>query len=142
LAKTKTLGLDVDSDSNSEPEKGKWIIDAEPSFTIATTKFQPHSQMWVKGTPLHFIVDNDRQKNLISIGVIKRLNLTMMPNPHPYIIGWLSQGWDIHVNQQRRLQYDIKPFKDEVLCDVAPLEVCDVSLGDYTTIYVEVSCCL
>jgi hypothetical protein len=23
----------------------------------------------------------------------------------------------------------IKPFKDEVLCDVAPLEVCDVILG-------------
>jgi hypothetical protein len=25
--------------------------------------------------------------------------------------------------------YDIKSFKDEVLCDVAPLEVCDVLLG-------------
>jgi hypothetical protein len=51
--------------------KGKWIIDAEPSATITTTKIQPdeseeleegehlfHSQMWVKGTPLHFIVDS------------------------------------------------------------------------------------
>jgi hypothetical protein len=27
------------------------------------------------------------------------------------------------------LSYDIKPFKDEVLCDVSPLEVCDVLLG-------------
>jgi hypothetical protein len=27
------------------------------------------------------------------------------------------------------LSYDIKPFKDEVLCDVAPLEVCDFLLG-------------
>ena len=27
------------------------------------------------------------------------------------------------------LPYAIKPFKDEVLCDVAPLEVCDVLLG-------------
>jgi hypothetical protein len=25
-----------------------------------------HSQMWVKGTPLHFIVDSGSQKNLIS----------------------------------------------------------------------------
>jgi hypothetical protein len=25
--------------------------------------------------------------------------------------------------------YDIKPFKDEVVCDVSPLEVCDVILG-------------
>jgi hypothetical protein len=27
------------------------------------------------------------------------------------------------------MSYDIKPFKDEVLCDVAPLKVCDVLLG-------------
>jgi hypothetical protein len=27
------------------------------------------------------------------------------------------------------MSYDIKPFKDEVFCDVSPLEVCDVILG-------------
>jgi hypothetical protein len=27
------------------------------------------------------------------------------------------------------LSYDIQPFKDEVLCDVSPLDVCDVLLG-------------
>jgi hypothetical protein len=27
------------------------------------------------------------------------------------------------------MSYNIKPFKDEVLCDVVPLEVCDVLLG-------------
>jgi hypothetical protein len=27
------------------------------------------------------------------------------------------------------MSYDIKPFKDEVFCDVSPLEVCDVLLG-------------
>jgi hypothetical protein len=32
-----------------------------------------HSQMWVKGIPLHFIVDNGSKKNLISTKVIKRL---------------------------------------------------------------------
>jgi hypothetical protein len=30
-----------------------------------------HSQMWVKGTPLHFIVDSGSKKNLISVEVIK-----------------------------------------------------------------------
>jgi hypothetical protein len=114
----------------------------EPSATVATTKIQPgepdepkegerlfHSQMWVKGTPLHFIVDSGSQKNLISTEVIKRLALPIMPHPQPYTIGWLRQGSDLHVGQQCRLSYCIKPFKDEVLCDVAPLEVCDVLLG-------------
>jgi hypothetical protein len=52
-----------------------------------------------------------------------------MPHPHPYTIGWLSQGSDLHINQQCRLSYDIKPFKDEVLCDSSPLEFCNVILG-------------
>ena len=52
-----------------------------------------------------------------------------MPHPQPYSIGWLSQGRDIRISQQCRLPYSIKPFKDEVMCDVAPLEVSDVLLG-------------
>ena len=85
--------------------------------------------MWVKGTPLHFIVDSGSQNNLILADVFKRLSLPTTLCTHTYTIGWLHQGSDIHINQQCRLSYDIKPFKDEVLCDVSSLEVCDVLLG-------------
>jgi hypothetical protein len=84
VAEVKASESDVGSDSESEPERGRQIIDAEPSATIATTKLHPgepdepeegehlfHSQMWVKGTPLHFIVDSGSQKNLISTEVVK-----------------------------------------------------------------------
>jgi hypothetical protein len=30
-----------------------------------------HSHMWVKGNPLHFIIDSEIQKNLISTEVVK-----------------------------------------------------------------------
>jgi hypothetical protein len=53
----------------------------------------------------------------------------MTPHPQPYTIGWLLQGRDLCVNQQCRLTYDIKPFKDDVLCDISPLDICDVLLG-------------
>jgi hypothetical protein len=79
VAEVKASESYVDSDSKPEPERGRRIIDAEPSATVATTKLQPgeleepeegehlfHSQMWVKGTPLHFIIDSGSQKNLIS----------------------------------------------------------------------------
>ena len=74
----KAFEPEADSDSKSNLESGKWFIDVKPSSIVATTKVQPretkeleegeclfHSQMWVKGTPLHFIVDSGSQKNLI-----------------------------------------------------------------------------
>ena len=146
VAELKVSESDACSDSESEPdkgyEKGKQIIDADPSATVATAKIQKnepedpeeeerlfHSQMWVKGSPIQFIVDSGSQKNLISAEVVKRLGLPTTAHPQPYTIGWLHQGRDLRVSQQCRLPYNIKPFTDEVLCDIAPLEVCDVLLG-------------
>jgi hypothetical protein len=138
----KASELDAGSDSESKPERGRWIINLETSAIVVTTKLQPgeldeqeegehlfHSQMWVKGTSLHFIVYRSSQKNLISAEVIKWLALPTMPHPQTYTIGWLRQGSDLYVIQQCRLLYGIKPFKDEVLCDFSPLKVCNVLLG-------------
>jgi hypothetical protein len=85
--------------------------------------------MWVKGTPMHFIIDKSSQNNLISTEVVKWLALLKTPHLHPYTIGWLLQGRNLRVIQHCRFSYDIKPFKEEVLCDVSPLEVCNVLLG-------------
>ena len=85
--------------------------------------------MWVKGTPLHFIIDSESQKNIISTEVVKQLDLPTTPHLQPYNIGWLLSGQDLCVSQQCRFSYDIQPFKDVVLCDVSPLDVCDVLLG-------------
>jgi hypothetical protein len=94
-----------DSESDSENTGKGQIIDADPTAIVATTTIQPeeptdpeegerlfHSQMWVKGTPLHFIVDSGSQKNLISAEVVKQLGLSTTPHPQPYNIGWLRQG--------------------------------------------------
>jgi hypothetical protein len=141
VAKVKASESDVGSDSDSEPERVRWIIDAEPSATISTTNLHPgepdepeegerlfHSQMWVKGTPLHFIIDSGIQKNLISAEVVKRQALPTTLHLQPYTIGWLVQGSDLHISQQCRLSYGINAFKDKVLCDVSPLQVCNVLL--------------
>ena len=88
-----------------------------------------HLQMWVKGAPLCFIVDSGNQKNLISAKVVKWLGLPITPHPQPYTIELLHQCQDLRINQQCHRPYNIKPFMHEVLCDVAPLEVCDVLLG-------------
>jgi hypothetical protein len=72
VAKVKASKSDARSNSESELEKGRWIIDAKSTAAIATsTKVHLdeldqieederlfHSQMWVKGTPMHVIVDS------------------------------------------------------------------------------------
>jgi hypothetical protein len=142
VAEIKDKEPNPDSESDYENTGKGQIIDADPTAIVVTATIQPeeptdpeegeglfHSQMWVKGTPLHFIVDSGSQKNLISAEVVKQLGLSTTPHPQPYNIEWLWQGRDLCVSQQCRLSYDIQPFKDEVLCDVAPLDVCDVLLG-------------
>jgi hypothetical protein len=85
--------------------------------------------MWVKGNSLHLIVDRNSQKKLIPIEVVNLLDLPTNPHLQPYTINWLHQGRDLYVSQQCHLPYDIKPFKDEVLCDISPIEVCYFLLG-------------
>jgi hypothetical protein len=94
-------------DKPDEPEEGQHLF---------------HSQMWVKGSMLQFIIDRGSQKNLISLEVIKWLSLPKTLHQHPYTIRWLCQGSDIHVNQQFFLSYDIKPFKDEIFVMFLPLK--------------------
>ena len=114
VAELKAFESDACSDSEPEPDKGdgkgKQIIDADPSATVATAKIQKnepeeaeegerlfHSQMWVKGSPLQFIVDSGSQKNLVSTEVVKQLGLPTTPHPQPYSIGWLHEGGDLKV---------------------------------------------
>ena len=116
VAELKASESDACSDPEPEPDKGngkgKQIIDADPSATVATAKIKKnepedpeegerlfHSQMWVKGSPLQFIVDNGSQKNLVSAEVVKRLGLPTTPHPQPYSIGWLHEGRDLKVRQ-------------------------------------------
>ena len=103
---------DLEYELKKENGKRKKIIDAEPRVTVGTTKIQKnepedleerehlfHSQMWVKGSPLQFIVDNGSQNNLISVEVAKQLGLSTTPHPQPYNIGWLHEGRDLKVRQ-------------------------------------------
>jgi hypothetical protein len=94
VSKVKDKEMNPDSKSDPRNIENKQIIDADPTATVATATIQPeeqvdpeegeclfHSQMWVKGTPFHFIVDNRSQKNLISTEVFKQLGLSTTPHP-------------------------------------------------------------
>jgi hypothetical protein len=142
VAEIKDKEPNLDSESDSENNGKRQIIDADPTAIVATATIQPeeptdpeegeclfHSQMWVKGTPLHFIVDSGSQKNLISAEVVKQLGLSTTPHPQPYNIGWLRQGRDLvsansvdyHTasNPSRMRYYVMLPHSMSVMCSWA-----------------------
>jgi hypothetical protein len=92
VVELKEKELNIDLDPDLENNKRRQIIDAKPTAIVAIATIQPeedpdegeqlfHSQMWVKGTPLHFIVDSKRQKNIISAKVVKQLAFPITPHP-------------------------------------------------------------
>jgi hypothetical protein len=69
VTKIKEKESNLDSESSSKNNGRRRIIDEDPIVIFATATIQPkelvdseevehifHSKMWVKGTPLHFIV--------------------------------------------------------------------------------------
>jgi hypothetical protein len=93
-----------DSESDFENIGKRQIIDAHPTAIVMTATIQPkeptdleegehllHSHMWVRGRPLHFIVDRGNQNNLISAEVIKQLGLSTTPHPQPHNIGGFAR---------------------------------------------------
>ena len=92
VAEIKDKEPNADSESDSGNTSKGQIIDADPTAIVATAAIQPeepidpeegeclfHSQMYVKGTQLHFIFDSGSQKNLISAEVVKQLGLSTTP---------------------------------------------------------------
>jgi hypothetical protein len=96
VVEVKDKDPNLASESDSKNTGKRQIIDENPTAIVATATIQPeepidpqegeclfHSQMWVKGTPLHFIVDSEIQNNLISAEVIEQLGLSTTPHPQP-----------------------------------------------------------
>jgi len=57
------------------------------------------------------------------------LDLTIVPHRKPYKLHWLDKEGDIHVKNQVKVKFSMDTYEDIVLCDVAPMEACQVLLG-------------
>jgi len=55
--------------------------------------------------------------------------LSTISHARPYKLQWLSEVGGIIVNKQVLIAFSIDKYKDEVLCDVVPMEVTHILLG-------------
>ncbi|XP_074292085.1 uncharacterized protein LOC141618926 [Silene latifolia] len=53
-----------------------------------------------------------------------------LDHPNPYKLRWLNKGAEVKVDNQCLVPFSIgKVYKDEVLCDVVPMDACHLLLG-------------
>jgi len=74
-------------------------------------------------------VDNISHKKFFDEDIVKKLGLLTTPHPQPYNINWMKDGQKLRITWQCRLSYFIKPFEDQLLCDVGLLPLTDTLFG-------------
>jgi hypothetical protein len=67
--------------------------------------------------------------NLISTEMVEKLKLETIVHPSPYRVSWLQKGHQVNVTKQCLVEFKIGGYKDEILCDVIPMDVCHLFLG-------------
>jgi hypothetical protein len=70
------------------------------------------------------IIESGSTDNLVSTEMVKKLELETTAHPSLYKVSWLQKGHQVMVIQQCKVEFKIGGYKDEILCDVIPMDVC------------------
>ena len=66
--------------------------------------------------------------NVVSKDAVKLLNLKVEPHPNPFRVAWVND-YTFHVAQRCLVSIEMGDYKDEIYCDVLPMDVAHVLLG-------------
>jgi hypothetical protein len=75
------------------------------------------------------IIGSGITDNLVSTEMVEKLELETTTHPSPYRVSWLQKGHQVMVTKQWLIEFKIGRYRDEILCDVIPMDVCHVLLG-------------
>jgi len=67
--------------------------------------------------------------NIALVHVVDKLKLCTIPHPTLYSLQWLKKANEVHITRHVLITYNIGNLKDEVVCDVLPMDTCQVYLG-------------
>jgi hypothetical protein len=61
--------------------------------------------------------------------MVEKMDLETIEHLSPYRVLWLQKGQQVNVTKQCLVEFKIGGYKDEILCDVIPIDVCHILLG-------------
>ena len=88
-----------------------------------------HTKYLINNQVCLLVIDSGSCINVISTLLVDQLGLKTTEHLNPYTLQWLSERGEIRVSKQVLITFSIEKYKDEVLCDVAPIEVGHLLLG-------------
>jgi hypothetical protein len=74
------------------------------------------------------IIDSGNTENLVSTEMVEKLELEIVSHPNPFKVSWLKKGHQVMVSKQFQVEFKIGGYKDDILFDVIPMDVCHVLL--------------
>jgi hypothetical protein len=75
------------------------------------------------------IVDSGSTYNIVSTKTVEKVELEIVSHPSPYKVSWLQKGHHVTVTKKCLVEFKIGGYRDEILCDVIPMDVCHILLG-------------
>ena len=82
-----------------------------------------------RGKCCKLIIDNGSMDNLVATEMVEKLGLKKLKHPTPYKVSWLQKGHQLLVDEQCVVEFQIGRYKDKIICDVMPMDVCHILLG-------------
>lgn len=83
----------------------------------------------IKGISCKLIIDGGSCTNGISRALVAKLGLSTWRYDEPHHLERLNSCGQLKITHKVRVSFSVGPYIDEVECDVLPLEVCDLLLG-------------
>eukprot|EP00253_Pinus_taeda_P019571 PITA_19571 len=82
-----------------------------------------------RGKCCKLIIGSGSIDNLVAVEMVEKLGLKKLKHPTPYKVSWLQKGHQLLVDEQCEVDFQIGKYKDKILCDVMPMDVCHLLLG-------------
>jgi len=88
-----------------------------------------HTRCKVLENIYSLIVDSGSCCNCCSARMVEKLHLQVVPHPNPYKLQWINEDGELTVDKKVKVEFYVGNYKDNVICDVVPMEACHILLG-------------
>lgn len=138
----------IEEDEETNHEEGEieeFIEHADEGETLVIRRslnaIQGNDDSWLRdnifqtrctshGKVCNLIIDSGSCTNVVAEEMVTKLNLKTEPLIQPYKIQWFQKGNGLKVTKKCLVSFSIgKNYKDEIWCDVVPMDACHMLLG-------------